>query len=178
MQLFVCVFGCVRARVRVYVRVVLFTACMRAGARAHITHSHRHTHQTRCRHARGRCPRDERLRRRRIGEAAVQAPIDGGLDEGVGVLNRRRLRARDDEARLLRELVAAREGLVADVALEDHGLHDARAVADLEEVELRGGALVVEPAAQAHVFADVLGKVFDRDDRGDGGSDLTHGRGR
>src|SRR5689334_5814919 len=63
--------------------------------------------------------------------------------------------ARHADGRLLREPRDAVERLVADVAFERDALHDAEAVAQLDERELAARTQVVDPALQRHVFADV-----------------------
>ena len=60
-------------------------------------------------------------------------------------------RAGDDEARFLRQVPRLLEYFRRDVLLEDHGLRDAGAVADLQELQLALVGLVVQPALKVTV---------------------------
>ena len=71
----------------------------------------------------------------------------------------------DGEARLLRQVVRLVEHLRRDVPLEDDALDRAGAVAELQEVELPGGAAAVEPAVERHLLPVVAGDVGDVDGR-------------
>ncbi len=63
------------------------------------------------------------------------------------------------DARLLLELVRAREHSSSTSPLKTTHCDDAGAVAQLEEVELAARALVVEPAVEGDFFSDVLAQV-------------------
>ncbi len=84
----------------------------------------------------------------------------------VGVLGVGLHLARDAQGGLLREAVGRGEGLGADVVEAHDGLHDAGAVAHLEEDQLLAGAAVVEPPLEGDGLADVLGQGANRDDGG------------
>ncbi|MNY02751.1 hypothetical protein D3C86_1353360 [compost metagenome] len=78
-----------------------------------------------------------------------------------------------DAGGLLAQGVGGVPALVADLGLDDDGLHDARAVADLQELELALGALVVEPAADHDLLVDEVLEMADFRLVADGG--LGHG---
>ena len=77
-----------------------------------------------------------------------------------------RVRARGaghHQRRFLREMVGGLEDLVADRGLRHHGLDEARAVTNRQEVDLAARAFVVEPALERDLFAGVLADVFNVD---------------
>src|SRR5205807_2181029 len=70
-------------------------------------------------------------------------------------------RADELQRALLGHVVAYREGRVADLVLDRDALDDARAVSEHEEGDLALHALVVEPAPERDLLADVLFQVLD-----------------
>ena len=70
-------------------------------------------------------------------------------------------RAGHRERRLLRQVVGARERLVADGRLRHDRLDEAGAVADDQEVDLAARPAVVQPAVDGDLLAFVLGDVCD-----------------
>ncbi len=60
--------------------------------------------------------------------------------------------------------LAASNSLLRDVALEDDGLDDARAIADAQKLQLAFAGLELEPALEGDCLPDVAGDVFDADD--------------
>jgi hypothetical protein len=74
--------------------------------------------------------------------------------------------ADEHQARLLAGVADGLEQLRGHVLLEQHALRHAGTVAQLDEVQLALGGLVVDPAAQLDRLADVLGEVFDSGSHG------------
>ena len=72
-------------------------------------------------------------------------------------------RALDDHGAFLREVVGFREELIADGGLRHDGLDEARAVTELQEVQLAARASVRQPAFDRDVLAVVLSDVLDVD---------------
>ena len=73
--------------------------------------------------------------------------------------------AGDFDRALLGDLAGLGEGFVADGAFRHHALDHPVAVAELEEVQLAAGALVIEPTTQSDGLADVAGTELARGDR-------------
>jgi hypothetical protein len=106
-----------------------------------------------------------------------RAHVDLEADGGAGLLLHE---PGDGERGLLGQVVGLGEGLRGHVSLEDHALDGPGAVPDLEEVELPGGATVVEPAVERDLLPLVLGDVGDVDvlghlgfSGGEGGAQYT-----
>ena len=64
---------------------------------------------------------------------------------------------------LLRQVIGAREGLLADGCFRHDALDEAGAVAQGQEVNLSARAAIVQPALQRDRLAGVAGDVFDVD---------------